>query len=229
MIPPGERIKARFDFHLRKNTLSKNTLLLAVLLLSGMTFGCRQGEGQQQSFSKGMWDLSIAGSLKVHSIENDQIDHSTMVSMSPQVGYFFTDRLEVLVGAGVEFQDLEYNSSGAPLEVDRVRQQNYSAALGLQYNLDDGSRIVPFFRTYGGILKSRKETEQHNIPIIGTATIHDETTAPFIGVRVGIRYFLVPGKLASDIGLGWKRIFYDDDFGGDTDDTSLVIGCSILY
>jgi hypothetical protein len=123
---------------------------------------------------------------------------------------------------------VEYETHGDPLEVDHTKTQNYSAALGAQYNFDNPGPVVPFIRLYGGLVKSRRETEQKNIPMVGSAEVKDEDTAPYLGVRAGIRYFLAK-NIATDVGLGWKRVWYDEDFGDDTDDLSVVIGAALFF
>ncbi|MHC4916520.1 MAG: outer membrane beta-barrel protein [Planctomycetota bacterium] len=181
-----------------------------------------------RNFSRGMSEVFVGGSTSFHYARNDQVDRMRSLNFTTRYGYFVTDRLEVMGAVGAEFQDVRYKTTGAPLEVARVKHQDYSATLGLQYNHDRGGSIVPFARGFAGVVKSRRETVQENIPLVGTAEARDETTAPFLGCRVGVRYFLTK-RLSSDIGLGWKRVFYDDDFGGDSDDFSFTVGCALFF
>lgn len=192
--------------------------------------GCAGGAGAASGphFSRGMWDISTSGSGSIHRAHNDDVDRAVTVEFTPQYGYFVTDRLEVLAAAGVEYQEVEYETTGAPLEVERVEQESYSAAVGVQYNLDGESPLVPFVRLYGGVVSSHRETVQTNIPLVGTASVDEEDTAPYLGLRVGVRYFTAK-NIAIDLGLGWKRVWYDDDFGDETDDYSLVLGCAFLF
>jgi hypothetical protein len=175
-----------------------------------------------------MSEIFVGGSGSFHYAENDQVDRMRSFELTPRYGYFVTDRLEVMGSVGAEFQDVRYKTTGAPLEVSRVKRQDYSAALALQYNHDEGGQIVPFARGFLGVVKSRTEMIQENIPLVGTAQAKDETTAMFTGMRVGVRYFMTP-RLSSDVGVGWKRVFYDDDFGGDSDDYSFTIGCALFF
>jgi hypothetical protein len=199
------------------------------MLLSGCVGSASRPEGAGNlRLTRGTWDISAAGSAELHSISNDQIEKAYRVEMSPQVGYFVIDRLEILAAAGLAYEKVDYDQTGAPLELALAKQQDYSVALGLQYNHDQGQSLVPFLRAFGGIVKSRREMVQDNIPLVGKATLRDETTAPFFGVRVGLRHF-VSDRISADLGLGWKRVFYDDDFGNDTDDFSLVAGFSVLF
>jgi hypothetical protein len=175
-----------------------------------------------------MKEISVGGTGSIHHTENDQVKNFTSVEFTPRYGYFVTDRLEVMGSVGAEYEDVEYKTSGQPLEVDHAKTQFYSAALALQYNFDNGERIIPFARGFYGIGKARKETVQKNIPLVGTAEVRDETTAWFFGGRLGVRYFLHP-RISTDVGLGWKRVMFDEDFGGDTDDTSVIVECSFFF
>jgi len=202
---------------------------LAVLLL-GLA-GCASSGVQPAAgrhFAPGMWDVSATGSASLHRIDNELVDRAVSVECTPQCGYFVTDRLEVLASAGVEHSKVEYEDRGAPLQLEESRSVNYSAALGLQYNWDNESKVVPFARLFGGVLDSHRKTIQTNIPFVGTAKDEETDTAPYYGVRLGIRYFTA-ANISIDAGLGWKRILYDDDFGDDTDDYSLVFGCAFFF
>jgi len=211
---------------------------LALLCAAAVLAGCRgaQEDGleefvpaaQGRHFRPGMWDVAAGGSASLHRIENQQVDRATTAEASPQIGYFLTDRLEVLVAASVGFQDVRYEETDAPLALKRVKQADYAGALGLQYNLDDGGRAVPFLRVFGGAVNSRKELVQTNIPGVGTASQDLETTAPYAGARLGVRYF-VSDRIANEIGVGWKRVWYEEDFGDTTTDVSLHIGVSFLF
>jgi hypothetical protein len=179
-------------------------------------------------FAAGMWDVSAGGSASIHRINNEDVDKATTIEASPQLGLFFTDRWEVLASGSVDYQDVKYKKSDAPLAVARTKQADYGGALGLQYNLDEGGKAVPFFRVFGGEVSSHRDVTQTNIPLVGEASQHLETSAPYAGFRVGVRYFMTD-KISSDWGIGWKRVWYNDDFGGKTDDTSLTIGVSFLF
>ena len=63
---------------------------------------------------------------------------------------------------------------------------------------------------------------------MGTARQHLETTAPYAGARVGVRYFL-SARVASEVGVGWTRVWYEEDFGDTTDDVSFNVGVSFLF
>jgi hypothetical protein len=212
-------------------------IALAVAVIAGLAGCAPQGAvdgtarqpGDGRHFRKGMLDVSIAGSVDYHNTSNSQVDRAHNFEFKPRCGYFVTDRLELLAAAGIEYQSVEYDRKGDLLELDRVKNQNYSAALGFQYNLDSDYPVVPFVAVYGGLVKSRKEMVQTNIPpMMSTAEVKDETTAPYVGGTLGARYFVLK-TLSVDLGLGYKRIMFDDDFGGDTDDFSLVVGASLLF
>ena len=202
-----------------------------VTLLLFSVAGCA-GSGVQPAagrhFAPGMWDVSATGSASLHRIDNELVDRAVSFECTPQYGYFVTDRVEVLAAAGVEYSKTEYKDRGAPLQLEESRSVNYSAALGIQYNWDNESQVVPFARLYGGVVDSHRKMVQTNIPLVGTATDEETDTAPCYGVRVGIRYFAAE-NISIDAGLGWKRILYNDDFGDDTDDYSLVLGCAFFF
>jgi hypothetical protein len=205
-------------------------VILAAILggCQGYEEGADGPSGSGGRFRRGMWDLSVSGSTDLHRASNDDVVRAVSAEGTPQIGYFLADGLEVLLAAGAEYQDARYKRRGDPLELKRVEQEDYSGALGCQYNFDTGGRMVPFVRLYGGVVESHRQTVQTNIPLVGTAEAEERDTAPFAGTRVGVRYFLTP-SLTGDLGLGWKRVFYEDEMGGDTDDTSLTIGVSLLF
>ncbi len=211
-----------------------SAFLVAAAVLAGCQ-GEREWEGdptvtasRRGHFRPGLWDVSAGGSASLHRIENQDIDRANTVEASPQIGYFVTDRLEVLASVGIDYQDVRYKDTDAPLALKRVKQTDYAGALGLQYNLDDGGAAVPFVRVFGGAVESRREMTQTNIPLVGTATQDLDTTAPYAGFRVGIRYF-VTDRISSDMGVGMKRIWYEEDFGDTTDDVSMTFGVSFLF
>ncbi|HOX07970.1 MAG TPA: tetratricopeptide repeat protein, partial [Planctomycetota bacterium] len=113
---------------------------LALLCAAAVLAGCRgaQEDGleefvpaaQGRHFRPGMWDVAAGGSASLHRIENQQVDRATTAEASPQIGYFLTDRLEVLVAASVGFQDVRYEETDAPLALKRVKQADYAGALG---------------------------------------------------------------------------------------------------
>jgi hypothetical protein len=175
-----------------------------------------------------MWEVSVGGSAGAHLIESELIDSAETFSLGPLYGYFLTDNWEVLGLLSAEYEKVEYKTTGAPLEVDYTKQTDYSLAFGLQYNFDSDTKAVPFIKAFSGMRNSRREIRQLNVPLIGTVTDKRETTDPYLGLRTGIRYFIAR-NISCDIGLGWQRVFYDKDFGKDTDDYSLIIGCAFFF
>jgi hypothetical protein len=182
----------------------------------------------ERYLSKGMWEISVGGSAGMHLIESELIDKAKAFSLGPLYGYFLTDNLEVLGVLGVEYEKVEYKRTGAPLELDYTKQTDYSLALGLQYNFGGDTKAVPFVRAFSGMKNSRREIRQLNVPVIGTVADERETTDPYLGLRMGIRYFIAK-NISCDIGLGWQRVFYDKEFGKDTDDYSLIIACAFFF
>jgi hypothetical protein len=182
----------------------------------------------ERYLSKGMWEVSVGGSAGVHLTESEMIDRAKTFSLGPLYGYFLTDNLEVLGVLSIEYEKVEYKTTGAPLELDYTKQTDYSLALGLQYNFISNTKVVPFVRAFSGMRNSRREIRQLNVPMVGTVTDKRETTDPYLGLRMGIRYFIAK-NISCDIGLGWQRVFYDKDFGKDTDDYSLIIGCAFFF
>lgn len=204
----------------------KAVAVLGLFFSAGCASGARPEAGRH--FAPGMWDISASGSASLQRIDNELVDRAVAVEFTPQYGYFVTNRWELLVAAGVETRRVDYRTRGEPLELVRAEQESYSVALGVQYNLDGEGPLVPFLRLFGGLVHSRKETVQANIPLVGTASIEDETTDPYLGVRLGVRYFTAE-NITVDLGLGWKRVLYEEDFGDETDNYSLTIGCAFLF
>jgi outer membrane protein W len=205
--------------------------VLAALFLAGCSGGEEKPAAPSASdshFRSGMWDVSISGNSNLHRISSNEMDHATTAELTPQVGYFLTDRFEVQAAIGAQYQDAHYEKHDDPLELRRAKQQDYLAALGFQYNFDNDGPVVPFVRAFGGVIDSHRRTIQTNIPMVGTAELNERDTAPYAGVRVGVRYFVTP-DMTADVGLGWKRAFYDEGLGGNTDDTSLTLGVSLLF
>jgi hypothetical protein len=175
-----------------------------------------------------MWEMSVGGTAGTHLINNELIDRASSVSLGPVYGYFITDRLEILGALGIEYEEVEYEKTTAPLAVDYTRQSDYSLAVGIQYTLDVETQTVPFVRVFAGMINSRRVVRQINIPVIGAAKDERKTTDPYFGVRMGIRHFIAK-NISCDVGLGWQRVFYDSDFGGNTNDFSLVLGCAFFF
>jgi hypothetical protein len=183
---------------------------------------------RERYLSKGTWEVSVGGAAGAHLTESDLIDSAKTFSLGPLYGYFLTDNLELLGVLGLEYEKVEYKTTGAPLEVDYTKQTDYSLALGLQYNFSSDTEVIPFVRAFGGVKNSRREIRQLNIPLIGTVTDKRETTDPYLGMRAGIRYFIAK-NISCDTGLGWQRVFYDKKFGKDTDDYSITIACAFFF
>jgi hypothetical protein len=179
-------------------------------------------------FSKGMWEISVGGTAGVHSTSNDLVKRSVDVGFSPSYGYFLTRNLEILGAVGVDYKRTDYNATGTPLEIDYSKEEDYSIAAGVQYNLETAGDAVPFGKMYLGMVNARRAVVQRNIPVIGIASDKRKATDLYFGFRAGIRYF-VAKNITCDMGLGWKRILFEKDFGGATDDYSLVIGCAFFF
>lgn len=175
-----------------------------------------------------MWEVSVGGTTSAHGARNDLVARSYSVGLSPSYGYFVTDCIEILGAVGIDYEETVYKKTATPLELDYSKQEDYSVAAGLQYNLDGQGPVVPFVRTYIGLVNSRRAIAQRNIPVVGQASDRRKATDPYFGFRGGMRYF-VDANVSCDIGLGWKRILFEKDFGGTTDDFSLVIGCAIFF
>ena len=175
-----------------------------------------------------MWEMSVGGTAGIHMASNELVDKASSISVGPLYGYFITDRLEVLGAVGIEYEEVEYEDSIAPLAISYTRQSDYSAAVGLQYSVDSEAVTIPYGRVYFGYMNSRRVTRLNNVPLIGTAKDERKTTDPYFGVRIGVRHFIAK-NISCDIGLGWQRVLYDKDFGGDTDDFSLIIGCAFFF
>lgn len=188
--------------------------------------GSLPAEGRH--FSKGMWEASVGGTAGTHLADNDLVERAFNVSLGPLYGYFITERLEILGALGVEYEEVKYEESSKPLAIDYTRQSDYSLAAGLQYSFDSESQIIPFIRVFAGMMNSKRVARQVNIPLVGAAKDERKTTDPYCGLRVGIRYF-VARNISGDIGLGWQNVQYDKDFGGSTNDYSLIIGAAFFF
>jgi hypothetical protein len=182
----------------------------------------------EKHFSKGMWEMSVGGTAGIHVASNELVEKASSISVGPLYGYFITDRLEVLGAVGIEYEEVEYEDSFAPLAISYTRQSDYSAAVGFQYSIDSEAATIPFARAYFGYMNSRRVTRLKNVPLIGTAKDERKTTDPYFGIRIGVRHFIAK-NISCDIGLGWQRVLYDKDFGDDTDDLSVKIGCAFFF
>jgi len=210
------------------------THLLAFVMLAG-TLGCAFNKATVDKaatrtghFKKGMMESSAGGSAGIHDVSNEIVDSRLTISLGPLYGYFITDKLEVLGAFGIEYEETKYKDSISPLALDYSRQSNYSLAAGLQYNFDSAADVIPYAKVFAGLMESRIVMKQINIPFIGTAKDRRRTTDPFFGFRAGLRYF-VAKNVSCDMGLGFQRVFYDDDFGENTDDWSIKIGFAFFF
>jgi hypothetical protein len=175
-----------------------------------------------------MWEISVGGTAGIHMFNNELVERGGTISLGPLYGYFVTDRLEVLGAVGIEYEEFVYEDTIAPLAIGYTRQSDYSAAVGVQYSVDSKAGTIPFGRAYFGYMNSRRVTRLNNVPLIGTAKDERKTTDPYFGVRIGMRHFIAK-NISCDIGLGWQRVLYDKDFGDDTDDLSLIVGCAFFF
>jgi hypothetical protein len=175
-----------------------------------------------------MREMSVGGTAGVHLLNNDLVEKAGTISMGPLYGYFVTDTLEVLGAVGIEYEEVEYEDTTSPLAVSYTRQSDYSAAVGFQYSLDSKEMTIPFVRIYYGMINSKRVTRLNNVPVIGSAKDERKTTDPYFGLRIGLRHFIAK-NISCDIGLGWQRVFYNKDFGDDTDDFSVIIGCAFFF
>jgi opacity protein-like surface antigen len=208
---------------------------LTVSLIVLTSYGCATSVGTagessppEKHFSKGMWEMSVGGTAGVHVASNELVDRATSISLGPLYGYFVTEKIEVLGAVGIEYEEVEYEDSTAPLAISYTRQSDYSAAVGLQYTCDSKANTVPYAKVFFGMMNSRRVTRLNNVPLIGIAKDERKTTDPYFGLRVGVRHFIAK-NISCDIGLGWQRVSYDKDFGDDTDDFSVIIGCAFFF
>lgn len=208
---------------------------LATCLVVSVSLGCTLNRSMtvkssaiDKHFTKGMWEMSVGGTAGIHLASNELVDKASTVSLGPLYGYFVTDKLEILCAAGIEYEEVDYKPTTAPLAIDYTRQSDYSLAAGVQYTLDAKAQTVPFVRIFAGVMNSRRVARQVNIPVIGIAKDERKTTDPYFGMRIGVRHFIAK-NISCDIGLGWQRVLYDKDFGDDTNDYSMIIGCAFYF
>ncbi len=165
-----------------------------VILLIALTTVMAHG----QMLSQGTWELDVSGNY----------DHRSAAGKSfwtaLGVGYFVVDNLEVAVAGAYIYNDY---------------QTGYHPAVGIQYNIDLGMKLVPFF---GGDLGwgywDNKNADNQNGFVYG--------------IDAGLKYFLVENvALSASVHANWSNddLWVEDEGKMVNNDLSRNLGLRFYF
>lgn len=146
--------------------------------------------------TQGTKELDIEGSYDDHTAAGESF--WTAIGF----GYFIVDNLEVCIAGAFIYNDL---------------QTGYHPALGLQYNIDLGGKLVPFIGgNIGWGIWNNKNTE--------------DVDAFVYGVEAGLKYFLAENvALSGAVDYDWATDNLWDEEDGTMNDKDLSIHFGLRY